>query len=177
MRIACVVGPDYEDSELRVPLDAFRRAGHEVMVVGLKRGEILRGKRRKDSVTTDASVADVQARDFDALFIPGGHSPDALRADERMVRFVQGFRDRPIVAICHGPQLLMTAGLARGRRLTAWKTVQDDLRHVEADVVDEEVVRDNNLVTSRRPQDLDAFVRESLALFGEAAQPQPPAPM
>jgi len=168
MRIACVVGPEYEDSELRVPLEAFRRAGHEVVIVGTKRGATLHGKRGQDSVTTDASVADVGPRQFDALFIPGGHSPDNLRSDERVVRFVQGFRDRPIVAVCHGPQLLMSAGMVRGRRLTAWKTIQGDLRYTEADVVDEEVVRDENLVTSRQPSDLDAFVRESLRLFDEA---------
>src|SRR5688572_17718466 len=121
MRIACVVGPGYEDSELRVPLEAFRNAGHEVVVVGLEGGETIHGKKGNDQVKTDESVDDVEATEFDALFIPGGHSPDALRADDRMVRFVQGFRDRPIVAICHGPQLLMTAGLVRGRRLTAWK--------------------------------------------------------
>jgi protease I len=185
MRIACVVGPDYEDSELRVPLEAFRRAGHEVVMIGERRGETLHGKRRKDSVTTDASIAEVRPDEFGALFIPGGHSPDVLRADERMVRFVQGFRDRPIVAICHGPQLLMSAGMVRGRRLTAWKTIQSDLRYTQADVVDEEVVRDENLVTSRQPQDLQAFVRESLALFrdaeaqagagaGASAEPSPP---
>jgi protease I len=176
MRIACVVGPEYEDSELRVPVEAFRRAGHEVVLVGLERGQTLHGKKGKDRVVTDVAVDDAQPEEFDALFIPGGHSPDYLRADDRMVRFVQGFRDRPIVAICHGPQPLMTAGMVRGRRMTAWKTVQCDLEHMHVDVLDEEVVRDANLVTSRQPDDLDAFVRESLALFSEASE-RPAAPM
>ncbi len=107
---------------------------------------------------------------FDALFLPGGHSPDFLRADDRMVLFVRGFRDKPILAICHGPQLLITADMVRGRKMTAWKTIQVDLRNAGADVVDREVVVEGNLVTSRKPDDLDAFVREGLKLLEDGTR-------
>ena len=105
--------------------------------------------------------------DFDALFIPGGYSPDHLRADDRVVDFTRAFfeRERPVFAICHGPQLLITADVVRGRTMTAWKTIQVDLAKAGARVVDEEVVVDRNLVTSRQPSDVDAFSRESLALL------------
>ena len=99
--------------------------------------------------------------------IPGGHSPDQLRANQRFVDFTRGFEDKPIFAICHGPQLLMTAEMVQGRKMTAWQTVQKDLHFAGATVVDQEVVVDGNLVTSRKPEDLDAFVRESLAMIGE----------
>ncbi len=111
--------------------------------------------------------------DFDALLIPGGYSPDHLRADERAVRFTNEFAraDKPIFAVCHGPQLLSTADAINGRRLTAWQTIQDDLRRMGQDVVDEEVVVDGNLVTSRKPDDLAAFTRESLALLSRVPAP------
>jgi protease I len=171
MRIACVLGSDYEDSEFRVPYDRLRGQGHEVTVIGLKAGETLKGKKGKDQVRAEQGIDGVDAEDFDALFIPGGYSPDQLRADQRMVDFARQFRDKPILAICHGPQLLLTADMVRGRRLTAWRTVQGDLRFAGADVVDEEVVVDRNLVTSRQPQDLDAFVREASSLLQSGVQP------
>jgi protease I len=165
MRIACVLGPEFEDSEFKIPYDRFRAAGHQVVIIGLKKGETLKGKKGKEWATAEASVDEVQPDAFDALLIPGGYSPDHLRADDRMVKLVAGFHDKPIFAICHGPQLLLSAGLVKGRKLTAWKTVQADLRAAGANVVDEQVVVDGNLVTSRKPEDLDAFVRESLALI------------
>ena len=169
MRIACVLGRACEDSEFRVPYDQFRHAGHAVMVIGLKKGAELAGKNGKERVKAEAAVGEVKAADFDALFIPGGHSPDELRADSTMVQFVRGFRDKPIFAICHGPQLLITAGLVKGRMMTAWKTVQIDLACAGANVSDEAVVVDHNLVTSRKPEDLAAFVRESLAQIAHGA--------
>ena len=127
----------------------------------------MNGDKGKESATTDTSFADVTPDDFDVLFIPGGVSPDRLRAHEAPVRFTKAFFDeeKPILAICHGPQLFITAGTYKDRRLTAWKTVQGDLRLIGADVVDEEVVVDRNLVTSRQPQDLPAFIREGLRLL------------
>jgi protease I len=165
MRIAALVGPDFEDSEFRIPFDRFRQSGHEVVVVGLKKGESLTGKKGKERAQVDVGIEDARPDQFDALFIPGGYSPDQLRADDRVVNFVQRFRDKPIFAICHGPQLLITAGMVNGRTMTAWKTVQMDLKNCGASVVDKEVVVDRNLVTSRKPDDLDAFVRESLRLL------------
>ena len=169
MRIACVLASGFEDSEFRKPYDAFRAAGHEVVVIGAKKGEKLKGERGKEETTADLGIDEARPEDFQALFIPGGFSPDRLRADERFVEFVMAFADRPIFAVCHGPQLLIAADLHRDRELTAWKTVQQDLRKMGAKVVDEEVVVDRNLVTSRQPQDLDAFVRESLSLMQAGA--------
>jgi protease I len=165
MRIACVLSAGFEDSEFSVPYEEFQKAGHEVAVIGAKKGEKLEGKNGKAKTKADAAIDEVDATEFDALFIPGGHSPDQLRADDRFVRFTAGFGDKPILAICHGPQLLMAAEMVEGRRLTAWKTVQADLQCTGAEVVDEEVVVDGNLVTSRKPDDIPAFVRASLDLL------------
>lgn len=175
MRIACVLDSDFEDSEFQKPYDALREAGHEVVVIGFEAGKELRGKKGQVTAKTEKSIADVRPDDFDALLIPGGYSPDHLRGDERFVDFSKAFfeRDRPVFAVCHGPQLLITAGVVRGRRMTAWKTIQDDLRIAGANVVDEEVVVDGNLVTSRQPSDLDAFSREAikkLETIGAAAR-------
>jgi protease I len=167
MRIACLLDVDFEDSEFRKPYDAFREAGHEVVVIGLEAGKELAGKKGKEKVKAETDIGSVSPDDFDALLIPGGYSPDHLRADDRMVRFARTFveKDKPVFAVCHGPQLLITAGVVKGRRMTAWKTIQDDLRIAGADVVDQEVVVDGNLVTSRKPDDLDAFDREALKLL------------
>ena len=171
MRIACLLDSDFEDSEFRKPYDALRAAGHRVTVIGLERGRELVGKRRQERVPVDVGIGEASDDDYDGLLIPGGYSPDHLRADERIIMFTRAFfdRERPVFAVCHGPQLLMTAGVVRGRTMTAWKTVQSDLRYAEANVVDDEVVVDRNLVTSRKPGDLDAFSRESLAMLERIA--------
>ena len=173
MRIACLLDSDFEDSEFREPYDALRKAGHEVAVIGLEADRELRGKRGEEAVRTDRGIDMVSPDDFDALLLPGGYSPDHLRADERVVQFTRAFfdRERPVFAVCHGPQLLLTAGVVKGRRMTAWKTVQVDLRYAGADVVDEQVVVDRNLVTSRQPSDLDAFARESLTMLERVGAP------
>lgn len=165
MKIACILSDGYEDSEFKVPYDKLQAAGHQVTVIGATKGETLKGKAGKVSVDTDASIDDVGPSSFDALLIPGGHSPDQLRADDRFVAFTRAFADKPIFAVCHGPQLLITADMVKGRTMTAWKTIQLDLKNAGATVVDKEVVVDKNLVTSRKPDDLDAFVRESLRLL------------
>jgi protease I len=169
MRIACLLAEGFEDSEFRVPFDRFLEAGHEVAIIGNKAGAKLEGKKGTESVTTHASIDEARPDAFGALFIPGGHSPDQLRGDERFVQFTRAFANKPILAICHGPQLLITADMVRGRRMTAWKTVQVDLRNAGANVVDAEVVVDKNLVTSRKPDDLEAFVRESMKLLVNGA--------
>ena len=167
MRIACVLDVDYEDSEFKLPYDAFKQAGHQVTIVGLEPGKELPGK--KGTVTTKAEngIDQVRPEQFDALFIPGGYSPDHLRANPKMVQFIKSFMDanKPVLAICHGPQLLITARVVKGRKLTAWQTIQDDLQQVGADVVDQDVVVDKNLITSRKPADIPAFIREALKLL------------
>jgi protease I len=169
MRVACVVGDGFKDSELRVPFDKLKSAGHEVVIIGAETGARIEGKDGKETAVVDLGIDDARAEAFDALLVPGGYSPDHLRADDRFVEFARGFATKPVLAICHGPQLLITADMVKGRTMTAWKTVQVDLRHAGAKVVDQEVCVDKNLVTSRKPEDLDAFVRESLKLLTNGA--------
>lgn len=166
MRIACVLGTMFEDSEFKEPYDALIAAGHEVTIVGLEAGGTLEGSKGKVKATVDRSFKDARPDQFDALLIPGGSSPDKLRAHDEPVGFVKAFMQagKPVLAICHGPQLLLTADEYKGHRMTAWKTVQGDLKKAGASVVDEEVVVDRNLVTSRQPADIPAFIRESLKL-------------
>jgi protease I len=167
MKVACVLGPGFEDSEFKDPYDALRKAGHEVTIVGLEAGAVLDGSKGRVSTTVDKSFRDVKPEEFDALLIPGGGSPDKLRAHDEAVKFVKAFMaaNKPTFAICHGPQLLLTADEYRDRKMTAWKTVQGDLRKAGAKVVDQEVVVDRNLVTSRQPSDIPAFIQESLKLL------------
>jgi len=167
MKIACVLGPMFEDSEFKEPYDAFKQAGHHVDIIGTEAGQELQGSKGKLTVRTEKAVTDVSPDRYDALFIPGGSSPDKLRANDGMVAFVKAFMSagKPTFAICHGPQLLLTADEYRNHRMTAWKTVLGDLRKAGANAVDEEVVVDRNLVTSRQPQDLPAFIREGLKLL------------
>src|SRR5262245_20742337 len=130
MKIACILADDFEDSEFRVPYDRLTAAGHRVVVIGEKRGALLTGKKENEKARVELSIDEADPDAFDALLIPGGYSPDHLRADPRFVHFVQRFEQsgKLIAAVCHGPQLLITADLVRGRRLTAWKTIQEDLR-------------------------------------------------
>jgi len=170
MRIACVLANGFEDSEFKEPYDAFRAAGHEVTIVGLEAGAQVEGSKGKVKATIEKSFKDVGPDDFDALLIPGGFSPDRLRAHDEAVSFVKVFMEqsKPVFAICHGPQLLLTADEYNGHRMTAWKTVLGDLKKAGADVVDQEVVVDKNLVTSRMPADIPAFIRESLKVLQAA---------
>lgn len=172
MRFACILAHDFEDVEYKMPVDRLRAAGHEVVVIGAKKGEKLEGKKGEETVETDMGIDDARVEDFDALFIPGGYSPDLLRADQRFVDFVTAFDDakKLIATICHGPQLLITADRVKGRRLTAWRTVQVDLERVGADVVDEPVVVEGNLITSRQPSDLETFAHAILEYTGRAGE-------
>jgi protease I len=158
-KVACLLGQGFEDSEFRVPYDRLRAAGCEVEIIGARAGQELRGYKGNETVKADRAIDQVRPDAYDALLIPGGLSPDHLRADSRFVDFVRAFdaTGRPLAAVCHGPQLLISAGLAKGRTLTAWKTIQEDLRQIGANVKDEPVVRDRNWITSRQPDDLDAF--------------------
>lgn len=163
MKIACVLGPTFEDSEFKDPYDALKHEGHEVMIVGLEAGAQLEGSKGKVKATVEKAFKDVKPEQFDALLIPGGSSPDKLRAHQEAVDFVKAFMraGKPVAAICHGPQLLLSADEYKNHKMTAWKTVQGDLKKAGANVVDEEVVVDRNLVTSRQPSDIPAFIREA----------------
>lgn len=158
-RIAMPVAADFEDDELTIPKERLERAGHEVVLVGSERGERLSGKQGRATVEVDVAAQDVDPEEFDSFVIPGGYSPDHLRTDEEVVELVRRFgaTGRPIAAVCHGPQLLIEADLVEGRTLTSWPSVRKDLENAGAHWVDREVVEDENLVTSRRPDDLPAF--------------------
>lgn len=164
-RIATVITDMFEDVEYTDPAKAFQDAGHEVVTIEKEKGKQVTGKNNQVTVTIDYGIDDVNPSDFDALFIPGGFSPDMLRADERFVTFAKHFMDekKPVFAICHGPQLLITAKTLEGRKATGFKSIQVDMEYAGAKVVDEEVVVcQNQLVTSRKPDDIPAFNRESL---------------
>jgi protease I len=178
-RIICLLGQGFEDSEFRIPYDRLRAAGYAVDVVGTRAGEVLKGYKGKETVTTDKGIDDVKPDQYGALLIPGGQSPDHLRADDRFVSFVRDFDDLelPVAAVCHGPQLLMSAGLVNGRTMTAWKTIQGDLEQMGADVRDQPVVVDGNWITSRQPGDLEAFSDALIrALGGPEAAAREDAP-
>ena len=158
-KAAILLGPGFEDSEFQVPYDRLKAEGFEADIIGREAGEELKGDKGRVTTRATRSISEARPADYDLLLIPGGHSPDKLRADERFVRFVKEFdaSKKPVAAVCHGPQLLITAGLVKGRTLTAWKTIQEDLRQIGAKVKDEPLVRDGNWITSRQPDDLQVF--------------------
>jgi len=158
-KVAVLLGQGFEDSEFKVPYDRLKAEGFDVDVIGREAGEELEGDKHQVRIRATRSISDARPQEYDALVLPGGYSPDKLRADERFVRFVKEFdaSKKPLAAVCHGPQLLITAGLVKGRTLTAWTTIQEDLRQIGATVKDEPVVRDGNWITSRKPDDLQQF--------------------
>ena len=148
-----------EDSEFRIPYDRLRKEGFQIDIIGTKAGQELKGYKGKETVKADKGIDEVKPEDYLGLLIPGGQSPDHLRVDQRFVDFVKRFDalKLPLAAVCHGPQLLLSARLVRGRTLTAWPTVQGDLEQAGANVKDQPVVIDQNWITSRKPDDLEAF--------------------
>lgn len=164
-RIAFLLADDFEDSEFRVPFDGLEKKGHQVTVLGSKAGQSVRGKAGKETVKIDDAVSNHRADEFDALVIPGGYSPDKLRLDEAAVRFVRDFDGigKPLAAVCHGPQLLISAGIVKGRTITSWPSVRVDLENAGARWVDREVATDGALITSRKPEDLAAFTEAILS--------------
>ncbi len=163
-RIAVIIADLFEDSEYTEPVEVFRKAGHEITNVGLQAGAIVRGKKKGTEVRIDATPGESPSASFDALLIPGGYSPDKLRVDEGAVAFVHSFmaEDKPVFSICHGPQLLITAKALEGRNVTGWKSIIQDIIYAGGTFQDKEVVVDGNLVSSRSPGDLPAFVRACL---------------
>lgn len=167
-KIATVITNMFEDSEYMDPSRAFNGAGHEVFTIEKEAGKEIKGKQGDALVTIDYGIDDVKPDDFDALFIPGGFSPDQLRADDRFVAFAKAFMDakKPVFAICHGPQLLISAKALEGRDATGYKSISQDMIYAGAKYVDKEVVVcQNQLVTSRQPEDIPAFNREALKLL------------
>lgn len=163
-RVAVIITDMFEDSEYTEPAKAFQEAGHTLVHVGLKGGETVHGKKDQTPVEIDQAVGQVKVEDFDALLIPGGYSPDKLRVDPDAVRFAGDFvrSGKPVFAICHAPQLLITADVIRGRKITGYASVVQDIKNAGAQYQDQEVVEDGRLVSSRNPGDLPAFIRASL---------------
>lgn len=165
-RVAALVGDGYEESELTEPRRALEEAGAVVTIVGVdeKSRQKIRGKRGLDdagSTKAEELVGDCTAEDFDALLVPGGASPDHIRTNKEVQRFVREFdaAKKPMFVICHGPQILISAQVVRGRQLTGYDSVADDIRNAGGLYRDQPVVQDGNWVTSRNPDDLPQFNR------------------
>nr|WP_106781757.1 type 1 glutamine amidotransferase domain-containing protein [Lysinibacillus timonensis] len=169
-KVATLITDLFEDIEFTSPKEALQEAGHTVVTIDKEGNKAVRGKQGEVRVEIDFGINDVKPEEFDALFIPGGFSPDLLRDDDRIVAFVKSFMNdmKPVFAICHGPQLLITARSIDGRDITGYKSIRVDLENAGAKYHDEEVfVCQKQLVTSRTPQDLPAFNREIVNLLKE----------
>ena len=162
-RIAVLIDNKFEDSEYKKPTTAYKKAKHELVIIGVKKG-IVTGEKAGLEVKVEKAITNVAVGDFDALFIPGGYSPDQLRSHDEVVTFVKQFAasGRPILFICHGAQLLITADILKGRKVTGWKSIIQDIKNAGAEYLDEEVVVDGNFVSSRCPADIPAFIEASL---------------
>lgn len=172
LKVAILAADGFEQSELFEPKKALEAAGAETFIVSLKSGEI-KGWNEKDwgeSIAVDETVANASGDDYDALVLPGGvMNPDKLRVDEDALSFVNSFFEagKPVGAICHAPWTLINAGVVRGREMTSYHTIKQDLINAGANWVDREVVADNGLVTSRQPDDLPAFNAKIIEEFAE----------
>jgi protease I len=161
-RIAILAANGFEQSELLVPKQRLEEAGAKVDIVSLRTGEIWGWQEGDwgDSIAVDRTIDAVQTDEYDALVIPGGQiNPDLLRADEDAVALVRDFYQakKPIAAVCHAPWVLIEAGLAKGRKMTSYHSMKTDVKNAGANWVDREVVADQGVITSRNPEDLEAF--------------------
>jgi len=172
-KVAILVADMFEQVELIEPRKALEDAGATTEIVSLEEGKVQGFDHydKADAFPVDRTVEEASPDDYDALLLPGGvGNPDNLRQDENAVAFVRGFFDqgKPVAAICHAPWTLVEAGVVRGRTLTSFPSIQTDIRNAGGDWVDEEVVVDGNLVTSRKPDDIPAFNEKLIELFAEA---------
>jgi protease I len=175
-RILIIATDGFEQSELIEPRDLLRDAGAEVTIASLKDGAI-RGWDQKDwgeSVPVDLTIDDVAVDDYDALLLPGGQmNPDILRTERKVIELIRDFdrARKPIAAICHAPWLLAEAGIIEGKSVTGWPSIRTDLANAGAAVVDEEVVVEGNLITSRKPDDIPAFAQALMAALNMESAP------
>jgi protease I len=172
LRVAILATDGFEQSELLEPKKALEALGAETEIVSLTDGDI-RGWNHKEwgqKVSVDRQVGDADPSDYDALVLPGGvMNPDSLRMQPQAVTFVRSFFEsgKPVAAICHGPWTIIESGSAKGYRMTSWPSLKTDITNAGGNWVDAEVAVDENLVTSRKPDDLPAFNREMIALFSK----------
>ena len=167
-RVLILATDGFEQSELMEPRRALERAGIETVLASPKSGSIRGWSKANwgESVRVDAALNEVSAEDFDALMLPGGQmNPDSLRMDDEVIGLIEDFNDadKTIAAICHGPSLLVEADIVDGRAMTAWSSIHTDLQNAGAQVFDEEVIVDGNFITSRMPEDIDAFSKALIA--------------
>lgn len=171
-KVAIVVTNGFEQSEFEKPLEALKENGAAVTVISLKKDKIKGWKDKNwgDEFEVDLAIADAKSDDYDALVLPGGvMNPDQLRVNKDVVDFVSDFMEagKPVAAICHGPWTLAETGKLKGRKMTSFQSIKTDLMNAGAEWVDEEVVVDNGLVTSRSPEDLPAFCKKMIEEFME----------
>ncbi len=176
-KVAILVAEGFEQVELTEPKKALDEAGAETRIVSPERGEVQGWNHfdKGDRFTVDVPLARASARDFDALLLPGGvANPDQLRINSAAVAFVREFFEagKPVAAICHALWTLIDAGVVRGRKVTSWPSLKMDLQNAGAKWTDEEVVTDNGLVTSRKPDDIPAFNRKMIEEFAEGRHGQ-----
>ena len=169
-RVAIIVTDGFEQIEMTSPREALEKAGAKCVLIAPKDGEVQGFKHhdKADKFKVDLTLAKANASDFDAVMLPGGViNADAIRIEKKAQQFAQAMdrAGKPIAVICHGPWLLISASLVKGRRITSWPTLQDDLRNAGAAWDDKECIRDRNWVSSRKPDDLPVFNREMLSLF------------
>lgn len=172
-RILIVATDGFEESELFGPREILSKRGADVKLASpdLKPIQATVRDDPGKTIRPDLRIADARAEDFDALVLPGGvRNPDSLRTNEEAIALIRAFAEagKPVAAICHGPWLLVEADLLRGRTATAWKSIRTDLRNAGARVVDEAAVTDGNIVTSRKPDDVEAFTEAVIALVEKA---------
>src|SRR5213078_3311551 len=171
-KVAILVANGFEQVEMTKPREALDEAGAETKIVSLKSGQIqgMNHADKGDKFDVDLTLNDARPDDFDALMIPGGlMNPDALRSNEDAVEFTRHFFEegKPVAAICHAPWVLIDAGVVRGRMLTSWEHIQTDVKNAGGNWVNQEVVVDNGLVTSRKPGDIPAFNKKMIEEFCE----------
>lgn len=176
--VAILATEGVEQSELTAPMEALRDAGATVDLISLNKNGIRAWNEKNwgDTFDVDSQIEDANPDHYDSLVLPGGvMNPDRLRMNEQAVSFVKSFfeQGKPVAAICHAPWLLVEADVVRGRKVTSWPSLQTDLRNAGADWVDQEVVTDNGLVTSRKPQDLPAFCRKMIEEIAEGSHSKP----
>jgi protease I len=171
-RVALFVEDEFEDRELTGPLEALRDAGATVTIVGPTAGTEFRGKRGVATVKSDLAAGAAKITDFDAIVIPGGHAPDKMRMRHAMVDLAREAMEagKPVAAICHGPQVLISANTLRGRTLTCWPSIAIDVKNAGGLYVDKPVVEDGNLITSRKPDDVPVFSDAIIRALIRAAQ-------
>jgi len=171
-RVAILAADGFEQAELAEPMKALEEAGADVSIVSVKKGKIqgMHHADKGDQFAVDLTLDEAKADQFEALMIPGGlMNPDTLRSTPKAVEFARAFVDagKPIAAICHGPWVLIETGMVRGRKLTSWPAIQTDVKNAGGNWVDQEVVVDNGLVTSRKPDDIPAFNAKMIEEFAE----------